>query len=72
MLIDPENVEEWEAEVRATSLDTARAECEAIAAKEPLTEVLSVTQATVKPYNGTYRFTCWFRSEVKTDECNNG
>jgi len=69
-LIDPENFEEWEFEVRAIDLNAAKVRCEAIAANEPLTEVLSVTQATVTPYNGTYRFVCWFRSEVKANDSN--
>ncbi len=68
-LIDPDNpFEEWAKEIRASDLNTARLKCEAIAAKEPLTEVLSVTQETVTPYNGTYRFICWFRSEVIGDD----
>lgn len=70
-LIDPENVEEWQFEVRATDLKTAQMKCEAIAAKEPLTEVLSVSQSTVTPYQGTYRFICWFRSEVVPDDNDN-
>ncbi len=69
-LIDPENLEEWQAEVRAVDLNTAKLKCEAIAAKEPLTEVLSVTQATVTPFKGTYRFICWFRSEGIPNDSN--
>lgn len=72
MLTDPDNYEEWQAEVRATDLHAAQRKCEVIAAREELTEVLSVTQATVTPYNGTYRFICWFRSEVKPDDSNSG
>ena len=68
MLIDPENVETWELEVRAKNLNAARSQCEAIAATQPLTEVLSVTQATITPYEGTYRFICWFNSEVTEND----
>lgn len=68
-LLDPDNpFEEWEAEIRASDLNTAQSMCEAIAEIEPLTEVLSVTQETVTPYKGTYRFICWFRSEVIGDD----
>ncbi|MEX0268360.1 hypothetical protein AB3R30_04395 [Leptolyngbyaceae cyanobacterium UHCC 1019] len=65
MLIAPENPsEECAKEIRATSLKKAQRKCEAISAKELLIEVLSVTQATITPYEGNYRFTCWFRSEA--------
>ncbi len=64
MLQDPENYEEWEFEVRAENLEKARVKCERIAANNPLTEVISVSQATTTPYKGTYRFVCWFRSEA--------
>jgi hypothetical protein len=72
MLIDPENVEEWEFQVRAADINVARKKCEEIAANQLLTEVLSVTQATMTPYNGTYQFICWFRSEATDDDNNNG
>lgn len=71
MLIDPENFEEWEFEVRATDLKAAEHFCQAIAESNPLTEVLNVTQATVTPYNGKYRFICWFRSERRDDSHSN-
>lgn len=65
MLTDPENpFEEWAREVRASTLNEAQKKCEAIAADIPLTEVLSVSQETVTPYEGTYRFICWFRGEI--------
>jgi outer membrane protein assembly factor BamD (BamD/ComL family) len=67
-LFDPENdYEEWAKELRAKNLGEAKAKCEAIANREPLTELLSVSQATVTPFNGTYRFICWFKSEVNND-----
>jgi hypothetical protein len=73
MLTDPENpFEEWEFEVRAANLNAARSQCEAIAASQQLTEVFSVTQATVTPSNGTYRFICWFRVEVTDDGNDDG
>ena len=68
MLIDPENGEEWAKEIRASILNEAQRKCEAIAAKELLTEVLSVTQATTTPYEGAYRFICWFRSEATPND----
>lgn len=71
MLTDPENYEEWEFEIRAADINVARRKCEAIAANQPLTEVLTVTQATTTPYNGTYRFICWFKSEVIADDDSN-
>lgn len=71
MLIDPENFNEWEFEVRAKDLNEAEKKCEAIASSEPLTEVLSVTQVTVTPYKGTYRFICWFRTEVVPNDSSN-
>jgi hypothetical protein len=65
MLQDPENPsEEWEGDVWAKTLAEARAKCEAIA--DPMTEVLSVTQAGKTPTKrGDYRFICWFRTEVE-------
>jgi len=68
MLTDPENFEEWEFDVRAENYEKARVKCEEIAAAQPLTEVLNVTQATTTPYKGTYRFVCWFRSEGRPDD----
>jgi len=68
MLIDPENIEEWELVVRATDLSTAKQRCQAIADGQPLTEVGGVTQLTTTPYNGTYRFICWFRSERRDSD----
>ncbi|GAB4379708.1 MAG: hypothetical protein Kow00121_34380 [Elainellaceae cyanobacterium] len=66
MLQDPDaEMEEWEQEVFAPDLTTARQRCENIAISTGLTEVLSVTQKT-KTLNrsGNYTFICWFRSEV--------
>jgi hypothetical protein len=68
MLIDPEDCEEWELEVRAADLAAAEQRCQAIANGQPLTEVLDVTQATKTSYKGTYRFICWFRSERREDD----
>ena len=64
MLIDPENPsEEWAEEIRAKSLEQAKAICQELAGNN-LTEVLNVTQKTQKPYkNGTYKFICWFKTE---------
>lgn len=64
MLIDPENCEEWEQNIRARTLDEAQQICEEIAHNHPLTEVINVTQVTKTPYKDTYKFTCWFRSEA--------
>lgn len=72
MLTDPEKpFEEWAREVRAATLNEAQIKCEAIAAGIPLTEVLSVSQETVTPYEGTYRFICWFRGEITENGDNN-
>jgi hypothetical protein len=65
MLLDPENFVEWDVEVRASDLEAAKKRCQVIANSHVLTELLNVTQATTTPYNGTYRFICWFRSEGK-------
>lgn len=72
MLQDPENVEEWEFEIWAESLEKARVRCEYMAQNSGLTEVLDVTQKSKNPsQNGSYLFVCWFRSEVKPDDSNN-
>ena len=66
MLVDPENTEEWEIDVWAENLDTARSRCEAIAERYGPTEVINVTQATKKRSpQGEYKFICWFRSEAQ-------
>jgi|GEM_PF-4513062 len=50
MLQDPEKpFEEWEQEVRAQTIDEAKAKCQAIADGQTLTDLLTVTQATVTP-----------------------
>jgi len=75
MLQDPEKpFEEWEQEVRAQTIDEAKAKCQAIADGQTLTDLLTVTQATVTPYKGTYRFIYWFRSERSDndDDSNTG
>jgi hypothetical protein len=66
MLLDPEaEMEEWEQEVFAPNLTTARQRCQNIADSIGLTEVLNVTQKTKKPNrSGTHTFICWFRSEI--------
>lgn len=65
MLTDPENpAEEWSDEVWAKSLEEAATLCRKLAGDD-LTEVLSVTQKNRTPSkNGSYRFICWFRTEV--------
>ncbi|HEY9664165.1 MAG TPA: hypothetical protein V6C65_37450 [Allocoleopsis sp.] len=66
MLQDPDaELEEWEQEVFAPSLESARQRCQNIANTTGLTEVLNVTQKTKTPNrSGNYTFICWFRSEV--------
>ena len=50
MLQDPENpFEEWESDVWASSLDSARVKCEMIATSDPLMTVINVTQARKTP-----------------------
>jgi hypothetical protein len=73
MLQDPDNpYEEWEETIRAVSLKVAQSRCELIASQFPLTEVINVTQTTKIPSkNGTYKFICWFRTELITDDSNN-
>jgi hypothetical protein len=72
MLQDPENpYEEWEDTVQASSLVMAQSKCEIIASQFPLTQVINVTQITKTPNkNGTYKFLCWFRTEITTDGSN--
>lgn len=72
MLQDPENpYEEWEDTVQASSLAIAQSKCEIIASQYPLTEAINVTQTTKTPSkNGTYKFLCWFRTEITTDGSN--
>lgn len=67
MLQDPDKKhEEWEEVVFAPNLDTARSKCECLASELELTEVVNVTQAIKKEgKQGTYKYICWFRSEVK-------
>ena len=66
MLIDPENpCEEWTEQVRANSLPEAQARCEYIAETSGTpTEVINVSQLTKTARNGTFKFVCWFKSEV--------
>lgn len=66
MLQDPDaEMEEWEQEVFAPNLSTAKQRCQNIAMTAGLTEVLSVTQKTKTPNrSGNYTFICWFRSET--------
>lgn len=66
MLQDPENPSvEWQEIVKAKTLGSAQAKCEAIAARDVLVDVLNVTQATKTPdKNGDYKFICWFKGEV--------
>ena len=72
MLQDPDNpYEEWEETVRASNLATAQSKCELIASQFSLTEVIKVTQVTKTPSkNGTYKFICWFRTEIVTYDSN--
>ncbi|QLE56782.1 hypothetical protein [Nostoc sp. TCL26-01] len=73
MLQDPDNpYSEWEETIRAVSLTAAQSKCELIASQFLLTEVINVTQTTITPTkNGTYKFICWFRTEIITDDSNN-
>jgi hypothetical protein len=70
MLIDPGSpAEEWQKEVRAKDIDSARAQCESFIAPAPLTELLNITQLTKTPNkNGDLKFVCWYRSEVQEDD----
>lgn len=72
MLQDPENpFEEWESDVWASSLDSARVKCEMIATSDPLMTVINVTQARKTPTKkGDYLFICWFRTEVQCNDSN--
>jgi hypothetical protein len=72
MLQDPENpYEEWEDSVQASSLAMAQSKCEIIASQYPLTQVINITQTTKNPNrSGTYKFICWFRTEITTDGSN--
>lgn len=72
MLQDPDNpYEEWEDTVQASSKAMANHSGEIIASQYPLTEVINVTQTTKTPNkNGTYKFLCWFRTEITTDGSN--
>jgi hypothetical protein len=68
MLQDPDNpYEEWEETVRASTFAAAQSRCELIASQFPLTQIINVTQTTKTPNkNGTYKFICWFRTEITT------
>lgn len=70
MLQDPENPSQsWEQEVFAPDLGTAKAMCEVIARKYPLTEVVNVSQETkTRNKSGNFRFICWFQAEVTEDD----
>ena len=72
MLTDPENYEEWEETVWAVDEVEAHQKCQAIADEAELTEVIKVTQETRRrSKKGTYRFVCWFRSEVAPNDNSN-
>lgn len=71
-LIDPENLEEWEDYVWAVDESEAWKRCQFMADRAEATEVINVTQETKgRSKNGTYKYTCWFRSEVKPDDNSN-
>jgi hypothetical protein len=72
MLQDPGNpYEEWEETIQASSLAKAQSKCELIANQFPLTQVINVTQSTKTPNkNGTYKFICWFKTEIETYDNN--
>jgi hypothetical protein len=72
MLQDPDNpYKEWEDTVWASSEAMAQSKCELIASQISLTEVINVTQTTkTSSKNGTYKFICWFRTEVVTYDSN--
>lgn len=75
MLQDPDAaMENWEQEVFAPNLATARQKCQNIANAVGLTEILNVTQKSqTRNRSGNYTFICWFQSEVggSTDADNN-
>jgi hypothetical protein len=72
MLQDPENYEEWEDYVWAASQGEAWSKCQVMADEAPLTEVINVTQSTKKrSKTGTFKFICWFRSEVQPHDNGN-
>lgn len=72
MLTDPEEYEEWEDVVWAKNEATAWSLCQEIADEATLTDVINVTQAIKKPsQKGTYKFICWFRSEVTPNDSSN-
>jgi hypothetical protein len=49
----------------------AQAKCEMIASQFPLAEVINVSQMTKTPSkNGTYKFICWFRTEIINHDSN--
>lgn len=69
MLVDPEHFEEWEDDVWAGSESEAWQKCQLMAEEAQGTEVINVTQQTKKQSkNGTYKYTCWFRSEVNPND----
>ena len=72
MLQDPGNpYDEWSVEIFAENLSAAQKQCQFIANSGELTEVLNVSQRSKIPNKqGSYRFICWFRSEVKYDDSN--
>jgi hypothetical protein len=72
MLTNPENYEEWEDFVWAVDQNEAWKKCQGIADEAPLTEVINVTQETKRrSKRGTYKFVCWFRSEVNPNDDRN-
>jgi hypothetical protein len=70
MLTDPDSpFDEWQIEVRAKDIGSARAQCEAFIAPSPLVELLNVTPSTKTPNkNGEVKFVCWYRREVQNDD----
>lgn len=68
MLNDPENFEEWSETIRAADMDAAKVRCQRMAERIGLTEVINVSQETKTRSYGTYRFVCWFRSEVTDND----
>ncbi len=70
MLTDPDRpFDEWQIEVRAKDISSARAQCEAEIAPARLVELLNVTQVTKTPNkNGEVKFVCWYRREDQEDD----
>lgn len=67
MLIDPENPgQEWTEVVTAKNLGDAQMQCELMAeASDTPMALLNVTQLTKTSKTGTYKFVCWFKSEIQ-------